>query len=261
MEAEKDHIIWYRLRGLGLLCLCSLLFFVGAYIGNQKSITASSTVNGRELPVYCVKTEEKKVALTFDAAWGNEDTEKILDILDRNNVKATFFMTGGWVNKYPEDVKKIAEKGHDLGNHSQNHKNMSQLSKEEILQEVRPVREQVKELTGIDMKLFRAPYGDYDNELIETVVSNGYLPIQWDVDSEDWKDYGVDSIIQKVTEHPHLGNGSIILMHNGAKYAAQALETVICRLKEKGYQLVMVSELVYWDNYHMDAEGRQIKNS
>ena len=144
MEAEKDHIIWYRLRGLGLLCLCSLLFFVGAYIGNQKSITASSTVNGRELPVYCVKTEEKKVALTFDAAWGNEDTEKILDILDRNNVKATFFMTGGWVDKYPENVKKIAEKGHDLGNHSQNHKNMSQLSKEEILQEVRPVREQVK---------------------------------------------------------------------------------------------------------------------
>lgn len=258
MEEKQYQIAWYRLRGLGLICLCSLVFFVGAYVTNQKSITTSSAVNGRQLPVYCVQTEEKKVALTFDAAWGNEQTQIILNILEKYGVKATFFMTGGWVEKYPEDVKQIAEAGHELGNHSQNHKNMSELSKSEIQKEIQEVHSSVQKLTGMEMKLFRAPYGDYDDELIETVKASGYLPVQWDVDSEDWKDYGIESIIKKVGEHPHLGNGSIILMHNGAKYTPQALEMVIERLQEQGYEIVPVSQLVLWSNYHMDAEGRQI---
>ena len=258
MEKEKKQTAWYRLRGLGLVCLCSLLFFWGAYVANRKSVTVNSTVNGRELPVYCVQTDKKQVALTFDAAWGNESTETILNILKKYGVKATFFMTGGWVDRYPEDVKKIAAAGHDLGNHSQNHKNMSELSRAEIRKEIQEVHEKVQKLTGIEMNLFRAPYGDYDNELIETVKMSGYQPIQWDVDSEDWKNYGVDSIIRKVTEHKHLGNGSIILMHNGADYTAQALETVIVSLQEQGYELVPVSSLVLWKDYHMDGEGRQI---
>ena len=258
MEKEKKQIAWYRLRGPGLVCLCSLLFFCGAYVANQKSVTVNSTVNGRELPVYCVQTDKKQVALTFDAAWGNESTETILNILKKYGVKATFFMTGGWVDRYPEDVKKIAAAGHDLGNHSQNHKNMSELSRADIRKEIQEVHEKVQKLTGIEMNLFRALYGDYDNELIETVKMSGYLPIQWDVDSEDWKNYGVDSIIRKVTEHKHLGNGSIILMHNGADYTAQALETVIVSLQEQGYELVPVSGLVLWKDYHMDGEGRQI---
>ena len=255
---DKHLTAWYRLRGLGLLCLCSLLFFGGKWISEQKSVTVSSAVNGRELPVYCVQTNEKKAALTFDAAWGNEDTGTILKILEKYGVRATFFMTGGWVDNYPEDVKAIAAAGHDLGNLSQNHKNMSELSKEEIRQEIMTVHEKVKELTGTSMNLFRPPYGDYNNELIVTAKECGYLPIQWDVDSEDWKNYGVDSIIAKVTQHKHLGNGSIILMHNGADYTAMALETVIMNLQEQGYELVPVSELVQFENYHMDAEGRQI---
>lgn len=258
MMENRESIAWYRLRGLGLLCLCSLVFFIGAYVTNQRSVTVTSTVNGRELPVYCVQTEEKKVALTFDAAWGNEDTGNILKILESHGVKATFFMTGGWVDSYPEDVKAIAAAGHDLGNHSQNHKNMSELTRAECSQELRSVHEKVKELTGVEMKLFRAPYGDYDNEVLETAKLAGYLPIQWDVDSLDWKDYGMESIITTVTEHPHLGNGSIILMHNGAKYTAHALDEVITRLQEQGYELVPLSELVYFDRYHMDGEGRQI---
>lgn len=258
MEEKFIHMIWYRLRGIGLVCLCALLFFCGVLVSKQDSITTSSSVNGRELPVYCVQTRKPQVALSFDAAWGNEDTDTILKILHAYNVKVTFFMTGGWVDNYPEDVKKIAAAGHDLGNHSQNHKNMSGMDKSEIQSEIQSVHEKVKKLTGIDMKLFRAPYGDYDNNLIETVRLSGYLPIQWDVDSEDWKNYGIDSIIQKVTEHQHLGNGSIILMHNGADYTASALETVITTLQEKGYELVPISKLIYWDNYHMDGEGRQI---
>ena len=98
-------------------------------------ISVSSNVNGRELPIYSVKTEEKKVALSFDAAWGNEDTKQILDILKKYDIHVTFFMTGGWVEKYPDDVKAIHAAGHDLGNHSANHKNMSQLSNEEKTKE------------------------------------------------------------------------------------------------------------------------------
>lgn len=258
MEEKENHIAWYRLRGLGLVCLSSLLFFCGAYLANQRSVTVSSTVNGRELPVYCVQTDKKQAALTFDAAWGNDDTQTILKILEKYGVHATFFVTGGWVEQYPEDVKRIVAAGHDLGNHSQNHKNMSELTKSQIQTEIQEVHERVRKLTGVEMKLFRAPYGDYDNELIETVKRNGYMPVQWDVDSEDWKNYGVDSIIQKVTQNEHLGNGSIILMHNGADYTAQALETVITTLQEQGYELVPVSQMILWDNYRMDAQGRQI---
>lgn len=258
MGEKTSNIWWYRLRGPGLLGLCCLLFFCGVQMAQQQSIAVSSTSGERQLPVYCVQTEKKQAALTFDAAWGNEQTDIILKILDAYQVKATFFLTGGWVDAYPEDVKKIAAAGHDIGNHSQNHKNMSELSRTEIQKEILDVHASVKELTGVEMTLFRPPYGDYDDELITTAKACGYLPVQWDVDSEDWKNYGVDSIIQKVTQHRHLGNGSIILMHNGADYLPQALETVITSLLEQGYELVPVSRLVYWENYHMDVEGRQI---
>lgn len=258
---KKMEIWWYRLRGPGLLVLCCLLFFGGMRVAEQESVVVSSTSGERQLPVYCVQTDKKQAALTFDAAWGNEQTDIILKILEAYDVRATFFLTGGWVDAYPEDVKKIAAAGHEIGNHSQNHKNMSELSKEEIQEEIVTVHNSVKELTGIEMKLFRPPYGDYDNELIEVSKECGYLPVQWDVDSEDWKNYGVDSIIQKVTQHEHLGNGSIILMHNGAEYLPQALETVITSLQEQGYELVPVGEMVYWEDYHMDVEGRQILNS
>lgn len=211
-----------------------------------------------QLPIYCVQTEEPKIALTFDAAWGNEDTKQILDILEKHDVKVTFFMTGGWVSSYPDDVKAILEGGHDLGNHSENHKNMSQLSDAEKTEELMSVHNKVKELTGYEMFLFRPPYGDYDDAVVENAKQNGYYTIQWDVDSLDWKDYGVDAIIDTVCKHKHLGNGSIILCHNGAKYTAQALDAMITNLKEQSYEFVPLSELIYRENYEMNHEGRQI---
>lgn len=225
-----------------------------------QAVSVSSTINGRELPIYCVETDEKKVALSFDAAWGNEDTQRILEILAKHNIHVTFFATGGWVESYPDDVKAILDAGHDLGNHSENHKNMSQLSNDEKEREIMKVHDKVKNLTGYEMFLFRPPYGDYDNDVIKTATKCGYYPIQWDVDSLDWKDYGVDSIISTVCTNKHLGNGSIILCHNGAKYTADALDTLITNIKGQGYEIVPVSELIYRDGYHMNAEGRQIKD-
>lgn len=245
------------------LFLLGVLAFARACIllaPESLTTSSSSTVNGRELPIYCVQTDQKKVALSFDAAWGNEDTQKILEILKNRNVHVTFFMTGGWVQNYPDDVKAILAAGHDLGNHSENHKNMSQLSITQQEQELMSVHDKVKELTGYDMFLFRPPYGDYDNSVVLTAKKCGYYTIQWDVDSLDWKDYGVDAIIDKVVNHKHLGNGSIILCHNGAKYTAEALDSLITGLQDKGYQIVPVSELIIRENYHMDAQGRQIPN-
>ena len=236
------------------------VLLIGAGLSLSKTVSVSNTVNGKELPIYSVETEEKKVALSFDAAWGNEDTQTILDILAKYNVHVTFFMTGGWVESYPEDVKKIYAAGHDLGNHSENHKNMSQWSDSECQDELMKVHNKVKELTGVEMNLFRPPYGDYDNHVITNAKDCGYYTIQWSVDSLDWKDYGVESIIKTVTEHKDLKNGAIILMHNGAKYTAQALPTVIEKLQADGYQIVPISELIYKDDYHLDVTGRQIKN-
>ena len=238
--------------------VCSILAITIYFQMTTGVISVSNTVNGKELPIYCVDTKEPKIAISFDAAWGKDDTSRILEILAKHNVHATFFMTGGWVDSYPDDVKAIYEGGHDLGNHSQNHKNMSQLSDTEIRNEIMSVHEKVKALTGYDMFLFRPPYGDYDNEVITGVLSCGYYPIQWSIDSLDWKDYGVDDIITRICDNKQLTGGAIILCHNGAKYTADALDTLLTQLEEKGFQFVPISELIYRENYHLDVTGKQI---
>lgn len=212
----------------------------------------------RKLPIYCVQTEEPKVSVSFDAAWGADDTDELLRILEENNVKATFFLCGYWVEKYPEEVKKIAEAGHDLGNHSATHPHMSQLTEAQIAEELQKCHENVKALTGVEMELFRPPFGEYDDAVIETAKENGYYTIQWDVDSLDWKEQGAEAEINQVLNHKHLGNGSIILFHNDAKYTPQVLDTILKGIRQKGYEIVSVSQLIHRDNFVMDHEGRQI---
>lgn len=242
----------------GFFVLCTLLLLAVVVSNIPAIMSVNSRVGNRELPIYCVQTDKKQIALSFDAAWGNEDTQKILEILKKHDIKVTFFMTGGWVESYPDDVKSIYEAGHDLGNHSENHKDMPTLSNEQQTEELMKVHNKVKELTGYEMFLFRPPYGSYNNNLILNAQKIGYYTIQWDVDSLDWKNYGVDSIIKTVTQHKHLGNGSIILCHNGAQYTAEALDPLITTLKDAGYEFVPISELIMKENYHMDHEGRQI---
>ncbi|WP_343208780.1 polysaccharide deacetylase family protein [Anaerolentibacter hominis] len=255
VKREKEKILSFVKTGLLVLSLIAV-----AGIGMKvvpAAVTVTNQSNGKELPIYCVDTEEKKVALSFDAAWGDEDTEAILKILDDFDIKVTFFMTGGWVEKYPDDVKAIAAAGHDLGNHSETHKQMSALSKEECLEEIKKPHEKVKALTGIEMNLFRPPYGDYNNTLVNSVKESGYHCIQWSVDSLDWKDYGTDNIISTVLDHKALDNGAIILMHNGARYTREALPAIIKGLQDKGYEIVPISQLIHTGDYYMDNTGKQ----
>lgn len=241
---------------LAILLLAGILVTGVNYI--PKTAIVSENMNGRQLPVYSVKTSRNQVALSFDAAWGDEDTGRILQILKRHKVKVTFFATGGWVKQYPDAVKKVLKDGHELGNHSESHPHMSTLSKEGIREELMRAHERVKKLTGYDMKVFRPPYGDYNNLVIATAKECGYLPIQWSVDSLDWKDYGARAILDTVLHHKNLKPGAIILCHNGAKYTASALEGLLDGLKKAGYQIVPVSKLVVRKNYQIDANGMQI---
>ena len=200
--------------------------------------------------------------------------EKIIDALQEHGYDA--YVVGGCVrdsllhrspadwdittSATPEEVKKIAAAGHDLGNHGRNHVDMSVLDRSQIQQEIQQVHMAVQELTGLEMNLFRAPYGAYGEELLKTVELSGYLPVQWEIDTEDWKNYGIDSILRKVSQPDGKKNGSIIRMHNGADYITQALEPVIISLQEQGYELVPVSRMVYWSDYRIDGNGRQCRS-
>lgn len=239
-------------------------FAISAFIslGRKELIITSSQMEKKNenLPIYSVDTGEKKyISLTFDAAWGTEDLEQILQILDKNKVKASFFVTGDWVARYPEAIQELSKRGHDIGNHGDNHKHMTQISKNEQVEEIKKAHNRVKSLIGKEMILFRAPYGDYDEQVVKTARECGYYTIQWDVDSLDWKNYGVENIVQTVIEHKNLQNGSIILLHNGTQYTKDALETIIIELKKKGYTFIPVSKMIYREQYKIDAAGRQIK--
>lgn len=168
-------------------------------------------------------------------------------------------MTGKWVKQYPDEVKAIAYAGHDLANHSEAHKTMLNLTKEQCKDEIMDTHKKVKKLTGMDMNLFRAPYGDYNNTILSTARECNYYMIQWDVDTLDWKDYTADCIINRTINNNNLSNGSIIIMRDGAKNTVAALEGIIMGLQEKGYKIVPVSELIYKKNYMVDPSGRQFE--
>ena len=254
------RLTYRELGALKLIIALALALTIGICMFEYKDEVLAIVGEHYEdsLPIYSVETDKKVVSITFDAAWGDEDLDQILSILDKHNCKATFFVTGEWATKYLEAIKKINNNGHDIGNHGAKHKHMTGLSREEMLEEIEGCHTIIKTLTGKDMTLFRAPYGDYNESVILAAKVKDYYTIQWDVDSLDWKDYGRDSIIQKVCENKNLRNGSIILLHNGAKYTAEALDDVLCGLEEKGYSFVPVSELIYKKNYTIDHTGRQL---
>ena len=195
-------------------------------------------------PVYEVKTDQKVVALTFDISWGNNTPIPVIDILKKNNIKSTFFLSGPWVKQYPEVPKRIQADGHEIGSHGYRHINLSNLSKNEIKDEIMKAHSNIKEVTGIEANLIRTPNGDFNDVVIEAVHEVNYEAIQWGTDSLDWMNPGVNSIIDRVTKKVHPGD--IILMHasDTCKQTTEALPVIIANLKSQGYEFVTVSELL-----------------
>lgn len=244
--------------GIVVLTFMAVVFSGMKYL--PQAVTVTNHTNSTKIPIQSVETDKKVVSLTFDINSTSEDLDSILNILEKHNVKASFFVTGKWLDENYQDITNIIDGGHDIGNHSDNHRHMDLLSKKECEEEIMNLHNKVKDITGIEMTLYRPPYGDFNNTLIHTAEEQGYSVIKWDIDSLDWKDYSVNNIIKQTSQNINLRNGSIILFHSDTKYTAKALEEVVFNLLEKGYQIAPVSELIYKEDYTIDMAGRQYQN-
>lgn len=219
--------------------------------------TVGNSVNGHEMPVCSVETEEKQMALTFETAWGDEQTGEILDILKEEKICATFFVTAGWMREHPDLIGRMKAERHDIGTMGVSHENLSEQKAEQIRAELQEAK-QVAGEAGISMELFRPPYGRYSDTLIRTAGEEGFFTVCWSIDSRDWKNYGKSSLIREVLESEEFQNGAIIRLNSEAKHTKEALKELIENIEEKGYEIVPVSEMILRKNYHMDVKGRQI---
>ena len=239
---------------------CVMVALVVMSMAVYKSTSASVYMGyaERKLPIYGVETDKKEIAITFDAAYGSDETVKIINILKEKNVTATFFLVGFWVDKYPDLVKTLDSSGIEIGTHSNTHPYMSKLSASQMQAELQTSVDKIKKITGKDVTLFRPPYGDYNDTLVTVAENMNIKPIQWSVDSLDWKGLNTSQMMARIT--PNVENGSIILFHNNSDHIVEALPVIIDTLTEQGYTLVHVSDLIYHENYTIRNDGIQVKN-
>jgi len=250
----KKWIMHHKRDSTVVLALC---FMLGLPWAINSSAIVGTAATQRELPIYCVQRDNKCVSLTFDAAWGNEDTQALIDILGKYNVKATFFVVGAWVDKYPESVKALFDAGHEVMSHSNDHAHFSKLSESDIVTNLNTCNDKIEKVTGVKPTLFRCPYGEYDDHVVKTVNSIGMTAIQWNVDSLDWKGISASEITQRVMSR--VVPGSIILFHNAAIHTPEALPTIIEGLIANGYDIVPVSKILLSGEYTIDHTGMQCK--
>lgn len=241
------------LTALGLVFAVVLILWT---VNNPAIVGASATQ--RLLPIYSVQHEDKIVAISFDAAWGNEDTQTLIDILQQHGVTATFFVVGDWVDRYPDSVKALAGAGNEVMNHSLSHAHFSTLREDEIVADISACNEKIAALTGQTPTLFRCPYGEYDDHVIQAVSSMGMTAIQWDVDSLDWKGISAEEIQKRVLRN--IRPGSIVLFHNAAENTPAALPGILDALQKDGYTVVPVSQILLDGDTRIDHTGRQWAN-
>lgn len=246
-------------KSLIVVAALTLVFVVAlAALGASGTAAVFFGESTRKIPVYRVARAEdtdKVIALTFDAAWGADKTQGIIDILNEYDADATFFLVGFWIDKYEEEVKAIAEAGLEIGNHSKNHLNMPRLNEDSIREEISSVNGRIEELTGVRPTFFRAPYGDYSNRLLTVVDELDMVGIQWSIDSLDWKGLSAKEIVDRVV--PKAKSGDIVLFHNNSDHVLDALPLVIMGLKNKGFRFVGLSDMVATENFTVDSAGEQ----
>ncbi len=239
---------------LGAIAL-SIIFAI--IIFSTKDVIVSASQTNRLLPIYSTqRSNDEKISFSFDAAWGAEDTQILIDTFAKYNIKVTFFVVGEWVDKFPDMVKALHDAGHEIQNHSNTHPHLTNLSKEKIMEEINSCNDKIQTITGVRPTLMRPPYGDYDNKVIEATESLGMYTIQWSVDSLDWKDLSASEITNRVKSA--IQPGGIVLFHNAAKHTPEALPGLIESLLAEGYEFVPISQLIYTDNYTIDHTGMQI---
>jgi len=205
----------------------------------------SPAPDGPAAAVSRVPTDEKLVALTFDAGSDAGHTQVILDILAEHEIRATFFFTGAWLDSYPELGRAVAAAGHALGNHTYTHPHLTELTDAEVRRELADTDARAREALGRSLEpLFRPPFGEYDDRVAELVAREGYRYIvMWTVDSLDWKMIPPGELIERVLDG--VLPGAIVLMHVGSRtYTPEALPGIISRLSDSGYRFVTLPELL-----------------
>ncbi|MBO5378659.1 MAG: polysaccharide deacetylase family protein [Ruminiclostridium sp.] len=232
----------------GLLVAAIIIFAV------FNAVTASA--DERKLPIYCVDRGDNKIALTFDCAWGNSNTDELLSILKNANAKATFFVTGEFCDKYPEDVKKFHDAGHSVQNHSDVHPHVNGMNINSLIEDTRECSRKIKMITGEEPVLYRSPYGEYDDNVITTVEGMGLKVIQWSVDSIDWEDPDPYTIYERITSKTE--SGSILLFHNDLENTTEALPEILTELLQSGFEFAAVEDMIYYEDYYIDNAGKQI---
>lgn len=240
---------------IGILSVAfALTILLGLLLNKNMSVSSQS----RKLPIYSVETNEKKIAITFDAAWTNQDTQELIDILKKHNAKATFFIVGDWAEKFPESVKAFHDAGHTIANHSDTHKAFSKCSREEIREEIVNCNKKLEAITGTPVTLVRAPSGDYTDQSLDVCKELNMTMIQWNCDSLDYTKISTDEIVNRVVKGTT--NGSILLFHNGVDNTAPALDRILTELEKQGYSFVSVEDLIYKEDFYIDHTGKQCKN-
>jgi polysaccharide deacetylase family sporulation protein PdaB len=230
-----------------LIIFTAVLLAIGIAYAERDTIAVFTGGDKGKVPqaIYKVDTNEKKIALTFDISWGETRATPILDILKEKKVnKATFFLSSPWSQRHPDIVKRIVEDKYEIGSHGHKHDDYTKYSDEEIRNQIGKAHTILTELTGKQPNLIRMPNGDFDKRVLHVAADMGYTVIQWDTDSKDWTNPGVDTIVKNVLSKAHPGD--IILMHasDSCKQTHLALPAIIDRLRAEGYQFVTVSELI-----------------
>ncbi|MBR0414726.1 MAG: polysaccharide deacetylase family protein [Clostridia bacterium] len=239
-----------------IILLCLVIVITAAVVGFIYCETAQTLKTSGGLPIYSVQTDKKQIAISFDAAWGNEDTPELIKILKQYNIKATFFLVGSWVDNYPNSVKDLAAAGHSIQNHSNTHPYLTKIAIDDAKREITTCNEKIQKLTGTAPTLIRPPYGDYNSEVVSMVENLQMYTIQWSVDSLDWMDISADEIYNNVV--PKIKSGDIVLFHNAAKHTPEALPRIIEALQKEGYEFVLIEDLIYKDDYKIDVNGTQM---
>lgn len=250
---NKEKIIAYI---VSILTVAFLFVIANLVTTNKTGIIATSSNLVKLLPIYNVQTQENKVALTMNCAWNADDIDSIIETLKNNNVNITFFMVGDWIDKYPEYAKKIYEAGNEIGSHSNTHPHVNNLSKEKNIEELRKCSEKIEKITSKKTNLYRTPYGEYNNNVLQVAQEEGYKTIQWNIDTLDYNGLTGEEMWNRI--NVKLEKGSIILTHNGTAHTADSLDMLIKNIKQKGFNIVKVSDLIYNDNYTINNNGTQI---
>jgi polysaccharide deacetylase family sporulation protein PdaB len=244
-----------------LIMLLAAVFTVGVIYAERGNMTVFQTADS-PTAIYKVETDKMVLALTFDISWGEKRAEPILHVLKQKGVKkATFFLSSPWAESHPELVKKIVEAGYEIGSHGHKHDNYSQMNDEEIKKQIRMAHGILTEVTGQRPTLLRLPNGDFDKRVLSIAAELGYKTIQWDTDSKDWMNPGVERIVSTVVSRAHPGD--IILMHasDSSKQTHEALPVIIDELRSKGYTFATVSELISGTDVKGKKAQEQQKNS